>query len=68
MTHVIDDMPTMSEVENAEPRQLVEWYFYLRPTIANEELNIVKAIAARVDRLPGSVRQRLQNELRARHG
>lgn len=61
---IIDEMPTMRDVEQADPRQLVAWHLYLRPTMMNEELDIVKAIARRVDALPQSVREAAQEALR----
>lgn len=57
MSRIIDEMPTQTEVENADSYKLVCWHLFLRPTMMNEELNIVKAIAQRYDRLPSSVRQ-----------
>ena len=44
---IIDEMPTMSQVGEAAPYQVVCWYHYLRPTMFNDELVIVKAIARR---------------------
>ncbi len=68
MNRVIDEMPTMGDVERAEPRQLVEWYLYLRPTMLQEELDIVKAIARRYEAMSPSLREQLQGELRRIHG
>lgn len=53
---VIDTMPTMTEVENAGPYQIVCWNHFLRPTMMNDELNVVKAIARKYDAMPESQR------------
>lgn len=53
---IIDDMPTMGQVENAEPYQIVCWHHYLRPTMMNDELIVVKAIARKYEAMPESVR------------
>lgn len=53
---VIHDMPTMRDVETATPSQLVAWHHRLRPTMMNDELVIVKAIARRYDAIPENVR------------
>lgn len=67
MRHVIDEMPDRATVIEATPEQIVEWHIYLRPTMANEELDIVKAIAQRYDRLPASVREHYAAVLRRRY-
>lgn len=67
MSYVIDTMPTLTEVENATPRQIVEWQLYLRPTMSNEELPVVKLIAMKYDQLPPNVREHHGAELRQQH-
>ncbi len=57
MTRIIDEFPTLTQVENATDYQIVCWNFYLRPTMMNEELVVVKTIAQRYDRMPSSVRE-----------
>ena len=52
----INNMPTMTQVENAEPYDIVRWQHYLRPTFSNEELPVVKAIARRYDAMPEAIR------------
>lgn len=64
MTRVIDEMPTRQQVINAEPYQLVCWHLFLRPTMMNEELDIVKAITRRYDNLPEGVRSTLGAQAR----
>lgn len=48
---VIDEMPDRRAVQAADDYQLVCWHLFLRPTMNNDELDIVKAIAARYERL-----------------
>lgn len=67
MARIIDEMPTQTEVENADAYQIVEWHLYLRPTMMNEELNIVKAITQRYDRMPSSVREAHAARARREH-
>lgn len=64
---IIDEMPTQTEVENALPQDIVRWHLFLRPTMANDELYIVKAITQRYDRLPAEARERLAGQLRREH-
>jgi hypothetical protein len=64
---IIDEMPTQGEVEAADPQQIVRWQMFLRPTMMNDELHIVKAIAARYDRLPAETRESLGAQLRREH-
>lgn len=66
MNQIIDTMPTLGEVESADQLQIVRWYLFLRPTMSNDELVIVKAIAARFERMPESSRSALI--ARARRG
>lgn len=61
---VIDEMPTRTDVEGATKYQIVCWHHYLRPTMFNEELDIVKAIAMRYDRMPESFRTPLVAQAR----
>jgi hypothetical protein len=56
---VIDEFPTLTQVENAEPYEIVCWYLYLRPTFTNDELPIVKQISHRYDAMPAPVREEL---------
>lgn len=53
---IIDEMPSLRDVETATPAQLVAWHHRLRPTMMNDELVIVKAIARRYDAIPENVR------------
>jgi hypothetical protein len=62
---IIDEMPTMTQVENADAYQLVKWHLWLRPTMMNSELDVVKAITRRVDNMNGMTRDGLV--ARARH-
>lgn len=66
--YVIDEMPTRTEVESASSERIVEWQLFLRPTMMNEELDIVKAIAQRYDRMSSRQREGLAAMLRKRHG
>lgn len=68
MRYVIDEMPTQHQVENATAEQLVAWQLYLRPTMHQDELQIVKAIDRRYNALAGSVREAMQRKLRREHG
>lgn len=65
--YVIDEMPTRTEVESASSERIVEWQLFLRPTMMNEELDIVKAIAQRYDRMSSRQREGLAAMLRKRH-
>lgn len=65
---IIDHMPTMGEVENAIPYQIVCWHHYLRPTMMNDELVIVKAIARRYEGLNEILRNGLVNKARREYG
>lgn len=56
---VIDAMPTMRDVEACDQRQIVAWHHRLRPTMMNDELVIVKAIARRYDAIPEHLRATL---------
>lgn len=53
---IIDEMPTMTQVENAGPYEIVCWNHYLRPTMMNDELIVVKMIARKYDAIPESQR------------
>lgn len=64
MTRVVDEMPTPGQVEAAGAREIVRWHLYLRATMSNEELLIVKAIARRYDQMPSAIRERLTAALR----
>lgn len=64
---VIDQMPSISEVECAEPYQIVAWHLFLRPTLMNEELVVVKAIAQRYDRMAAEQRQAHAARARREH-
>lgn len=66
--HVIDEMPTIGEIESATEEEIVEWHLYLRPTVMQEELHNVKAITLRYEQMAPSTRERIQRELRRRHG
>lgn len=57
MSRVIDEMPTLTIVENASDYEIVCWHLFLRPTWFNEELIVVKAITQRYDRMPSSARE-----------
>lgn len=48
---VIDDMPNMTDVENASAYQIVCWNHYLRPVMSNDELPVVKAIDRKYQQL-----------------
>lgn len=61
---IIDDMPTIGQVEAATGYQLVCWHHYLRPTMFNEELFVVKAIARRYDSMPEALRTPLVERAR----
>lgn len=61
---IIDDMPTMTEVENATAYEIVCWHHYLRPTMMNDELVVVKAIARKYDSLNEMTRTGLVNRAR----
>lgn len=65
--HVIDEMPTLTQVEQADAEQIVEWHLYLRPTMMNEELDIVKAIARKYDAMPPQMREGFAQRLRLRY-
>lgn len=67
MKKIIDEMPAMGDVERAEPYQLVCWHLYLRPTMSNDELPIVKAIARKYDAMPPGDRERLSARARVQH-
>jgi hypothetical protein len=54
---MIDEMPSIGEVEDAEQYQIVAWHLFLRPTLMNEELSVVKAIAQRYDRMSAVERE-----------
>ena len=60
MPQIIDEMPTLTQVEQADPAQLAQWYFYLRPIMSNDEMVVVKTVARRFDALPDETRQRAQ--------
>lgn len=68
MTLIIDEMPTFGQVEHADAEQIVTWHLFLRPTMANEELDIVKAIARRYEMLAPSLREILVGQARRKHG
>ena len=63
---VIDEFPTPQQVREASEYEIVCWYFYLRPTMSNDELPILKAVAGRYERmnsnLRDTLRQRAQRE------
>jgi tyrosine-protein phosphatase YwqE len=48
---VIDEMPTMQQVEDAGAYEIVCWNHYLRPVMSNDELVVVKAIDRRYQQL-----------------
>jgi hypothetical protein len=48
---IIDEMPTLSDVEAADAYTIVCLNHYLRPVMSNDELVVVKAIARRYDNL-----------------
>ena len=54
----IDQMPMLTEVENASPYQIVCWHLYLRPTFSNDELIVVKKVAQRYDAMSPDLRAR----------
>lgn len=56
---IIDDFPTLSQVETAKPYDIVCWYLCLRPTMTHEEMPILKAIARRYDDLHDQARQEM---------
>lgn len=64
MPEIIDEMPTMTQVENANPDEIVAWHLFLRPTMSNEELPVVKAIAAKYDRMAPDTRESITARLR----
>jgi hypothetical protein len=53
---IIDLFPSLREVQSATAEQIVAWHVRLRPTMFNEELPVVKAIARRYDALPEGTR------------
>jgi hypothetical protein len=61
---IIDEMPTLSQVQAASAHEIVLWHLYLRPTASNSELDVVKAIARRYDAMPASMRERIAARLR----
>jgi hypothetical protein len=61
---IIDEMPTMRQVEEAPPYQIVVWNHYLRQTMMNEELIVVKAIARRYEELNEMLRTGMVNRAR----
>jgi hypothetical protein len=67
MGRIIDEMPTQQQVLSAEPYQIVAWHLYLRPTMSNDELHIVKAIARRYDAMVPSERERHTTRARRQH-
>jgi hypothetical protein len=60
----IDEMPTMSEVENADNYRIVCWHHYLRQSIFNDELVVIKKIAQRYDQMNVSTRANLVSRAR----
>ena len=64
MAHVIDEFPTLTQVASADAIEIVRWHLFLRPTMANEELDIVKAIARRYDAMPAATREAITNRVR----
>jgi hypothetical protein len=66
VNRIIDTMPTLTEVENADRRSIVDWYLHLRPTMFNEELVIVKLIARRYESMAASERERWTTDIRRR--
>jgi hypothetical protein len=50
----------LGQVEKATAHEIVAWYFYLRPTMSNDELPIVKAIAGRYERMDSGTRDALR--------
>lgn len=61
---IIDEMPTLTEVENADRQQIVKWHLFLRPTMSNDELPIIKKIAQRYEQIPSEVREGITMRLR----
>lgn len=53
---IIDEMPTRGQVERASDYEIVCWQFYLRPTMSNTELEVVKLIATKYEQLPDGIR------------
>lgn len=64
---IIDEMPTIRQVEDADSYQIVRWHHFLRPTMSNEELPIVKMIARRYDAMPEGQRAQLVHNARKEH-
>jgi len=61
---IIDEMPSMADIEAADAYQIVCWHHYLRPTFSNDELVFVKAIARKYDNLNDMTRAGLVNRAR----
>lgn len=64
---IVDQMPTLAEVEAAGGYQIVVWHLFLRPTMSNDELAVVKAIAARYDRMGPAEREAHAAQARRAH-
>jgi hypothetical protein len=68
MSYIIDEMPALTQVQSASAHEIVLWQFYLRPTLSNDELGIVKAIARRYDAMSPATRESIARRVRREHG
>lgn len=68
MPRIIDEMPTQAQVSEADVYDIVRWHLFLRPTMSNDELVVVKAIAQRYDAMAPSVRESCTLRARREHG
>lgn len=68
MSYIIDEMPTPMEVAMASAHEIVLWQFYLRPTVSNDELIIVRAIARKYDAMAPATRESIGRRIRREHG
>jgi hypothetical protein len=68
MSHIIDEMPTLAQVQVASAHEIVLWQFYLRPTISNDELGVVRAITRKYDAMSPATRESIGRRVRREHG
>lgn len=61
---IIDEMPTLTQVQNASAHEIVLWQLYLRPTASNAELDVVKAVTRRYDAMSPATRESIARRLR----
>jgi hypothetical protein len=66
-SRIIDQMPTLAQIENATDYEIVAWHLFLRPTVSNSELVFVKAVAARYERMPSTIREAWAGQARRAH-